>query len=105
MKEPKWLGKKDEKRDFATKREKWLAKKLGAKLRSNSGATWSQKADIVYGDDLIEMKSTVKNQMVVKREWLDKIRQEAIKEGKNPVLVLDFGDLILIGQVVNGKDA
>ena len=96
---PKWLNKKDTPRKFSQRREKYLAKKLGAKLTPNSGARWHSKGDLFTKEQLVEIKSTTQESMVVHLAWLDKIRQEAIKIGKEPIVVIDFGSIRLIGTV------
>ena len=99
MSVPKWMNKKETPRDFSQKREKKFAKKYGAKLTPNSGARWHSKGDLTTDTHLIEVKSTVKSQMVVHKAWLEKIRAEALKEGKEPILVIDFGDISLTGLI------
>lgn len=99
MSKPKWLDKEPNPRKFSQGREKKIAKRLGAKLTANSGAAWSAKGDMKTDDALIEVKSTRGFTMVIHRFWLDKIRQEAIKSNKEPVVILDFGDIQLIGRV------
>lgn len=99
MSAPKWLNKKETTRGFSDKREKALGKKYGAKQTCNSGAMWYSKGDLKSETHLFEVKSTHKSQMTVKKEWLFKIRTEAIKSGKNPAMIIDFGDIILTGTV------
>ena len=96
---PKWMNKKETTRGFSQKREKNFAKKYGARLTPNSGARWHSKGDLKTEMHLIEIKSTHGNQMVVHKSWLEKIREEAIKEGKEPILVIDFGDIQLTGSI------
>ena len=75
---PKWLDKKESPRKFSQRREKYLAKKLGGKLTPNSGARWHSKGDMYTKEQLVEIKSTTQESIVVHMAWLDKIRQEAI---------------------------
>lgn len=96
---PKWMNKKETTRDFSDRREKKFGKKMGARQTPNSGARWHSKGDLTTETHLIEVKSTIKGQMVVHKAWLEKIRQEAIKAGKTPMLVLDFGDISLTGLI------
>lgn len=99
MSVPKWMNKKETTRGFSQKREKKFAKKYGAKLTPNSGARWHSKGDLTTETHLIEVKSTAKNQMVIHKDWLEKIRAEALKDGKDPILVIDFGDITLCGLI------
>lgn len=93
------MDREESPRKFSQKRERRVARQLGAKLTPNSGARWHSKGDMSTAADLIEVKSTAKPSMVVHKQWLEKIREEAIKSSRNPVLVVDFGDIILIGRV------
>lgn len=99
MSKPKWLDKKPNPRKFSQGREKKIARRIGARATANSGAAWSAKGDLSTSDSLIEVKSTKGSTMVIHRAWLDKIRQEAIKTQKEPVVILDFGDIQLVGVV------
>lgn len=69
--------------------EKIKAKRLGAKLTPGSGA-FNQKGDMVYRNFLVENKSTKKDSLALKKEWLLKIQHEAIMAGKLPALSLSF---------------
>ena len=96
---PKWMNKKETTRGFSQRRESSLAKKYGARMTPNSGARWHSKGDLKTETHLIEVKSTKGSQIIVHKSWLEKIREEAIKEGKEPVLVIDFGDIQLTGLI------
>lgn len=104
MGKPSWLDKKEDPRSFSQKRERSIAKRMGAKLTPNSGARWHSKGDMENAEQLIEVKSTAASSMTVHKDWLKKIREEAIKEGKSAVFVVDFGDIQLIGNVVLTKE-
>ena len=84
------------------KQEKKLARKLNAKLTPASGALSGTKGDMTKGYYLIESKSTRKDRITLKKEWLDKVRGQALKAGKFPVLALDFGKDRYF--VVSGED-
>lgn len=99
MSSPKWLNKKETPRKFSQRREKSIGKRMGAKTTPNSGAPWHSKGDLKNDTQLIEVKSTDKNQMTVHKEWLEKIRTEAIKIGREPIIVIDFGDIKIIGSI------
>lgn len=100
MSKPGWLDKDENPRKFSQRREKKIAKKMGAKLTANSGARWHSKGDMKTADSLIEVKSTAGTTMVVHKAWLEKIRDEAVKVCKDPMVVLDFGSVQLVGNVI-----
>lgn len=99
MSKPKWLDKEETPRKFSQRRERKLGKKFGARTTANSGARWHSKGDLDDGAHLIEVKSTKSATMTVHLAWLEKIRDEAIKAGKTPAVVLDFGNIQLVGIV------
>lgn len=99
MPKPWWLDKEETPRKFSQRRERKLSKRMGARITPNSGARWHSKGDMSDGDNLIEVKSTKSDSMVVHKVWLEKIRQEAIKTNKNPIFIMDFVDIQLIGNV------
>lgn len=82
-------------RFYSNKQEKAVAKQLGGKQTSNSGATSFQKGDVATDNWLIECKTatTAKASFSIKREWLDKNKQEAFAMGKQyNALCFDFGN-------------
>lgn len=83
-------------RYYSTKQEKSVAKYLNGKRVSNSGATAFNKGDVELTDWLIECKTTTatkKASFSIKREWLDKNKEEAFAMGKSySALCFDFGD-------------
>lgn len=70
--------------------EKRLAKQLGGKVRPASGAVEGLKGDIVFDNVLMEAKSTLKNSISIKHDWLAKIATEARNDGKTPALAVSF---------------
>lgn len=60
----------------------------------NSGAIWFDKSDIASKHFRIEAKTRVKpsKTMTLKKEWLNKIGNEAFETGKLPALAISFGD-------------
>lgn len=77
--------------------ERRVAKKIGAKPRAGSGAVEGFKGDshLLLGSGagiLFESKCTIHQSLSVKKEWLDKIREEALSEGKYPALTVSFVD-------------
>lgn len=77
-------------RDRATKQEKAIAKRLGGRRQSNSGATAHHKGDVKAPGFLVEAKFTDKESMVLHGAVLDKIENEAALEGKEPLMELDI---------------
>lgn len=69
-----------------------LGKRLGAKMRPNSGAVDGAKGDGVIDTTLWEAKSTVSDSMKLEHHWLGKIAREARDAGKEPILTLSFTD-------------
>ena len=82
-------------RDFSKKQEKKVAKELGGKVVANSGATRFFKGDVNCNKFLIECKTKTKesSSINIKKEWLEKIKQEAnISRKSYYALIFDFGD-------------
>lgn len=83
-------------REVSGIQEKKIAKALGGKRTSNSGATDFDKGDIVINSDwLIEAKTCMqpKNSFSIKKDWLLKLKQEQFACNKlNSALCFDFGD-------------
>lgn len=81
-------------RYFSNKQEKRVAKRVGGKQVSNSGATAFNKGDVITDDWLIECKTctTPKSSMSVKKEWLIKNSEEAFAMRRNfSAVAIDFG--------------
>lgn len=66
--------------------EKRLAQKTGGSRNAASGAFWSRKGDVRSPQLLIEHKWTGKKQITIRAEYLEKITEEAILDGRIPVL-------------------
>ena len=81
-------------RKVSKKMEARLAKTLGGKRQSISGATLFQKGDVVTELFAIEAKTsmTPKQSISIRRAWIDKIRREAFAMGKPySAVAFDFG--------------
>ncbi len=65
--------------------EKYIARKFGGKLPSNSGGTKFGAGDILLDEMLIEAKTTTKEKISfsIKKEWLDKAKEQAYEQGKS----------------------
>ena len=82
-------------RFYSKRQENHIAKTVGGKRQANSGATAFQKGDVTTDDWLFEAKTctTEKKSFSIKREWIDKNREEAFAMRKSyNALVIDFGD-------------
>jgi hypothetical protein len=53
---------------------------------------WTQKGDVDCPSHKSEAKITGKKQYTLKKDDLDKIREEALRVGKKPVLFISFGN-------------
>lgn len=71
-------------RYYSKKQEDSVAKELGGKRTSNSGATPFSKGDVNTNDFLIECKTktTLSNSISIKKEWIDKNIKESLFMGK-----------------------
>lgn len=82
-------------RYYSRKQEDKVAKELGGKVVSNSGATKFYKGDIITDYFLIEAKTCMepKKSFSIKKEWLETVEKEKIGEKKPySALVFDYGD-------------
>lgn len=68
------MAKKGTTRYFSTKQEDYIAKLVGGKRQSNSGATGLDKGDIITDSWLYEAKTsmTPKSSFSIKKEWFTK---------------------------------
>lgn len=81
-------------RFYSDKQEKSVAKTVRGKQVSNSGATAFNKGDVTTDKFLIEAKTciTEKKSFSIKKEWLEKNKEEAFEMGKEySALVFNFG--------------
>lgn len=80
-------------RYYSNNQEKQVAKTLGGRQQINSGATPFYKGDVVTDYALIECKTTTtpKNSFSIKKEWLEKLRQERFEARKElEALVFEY---------------
>lgn len=91
---------------FANRREKLLARQMGGALHRQSGAG-RVKGDFTVGQFKCDLKSTKGKSITVTSAMLDKITNEAWDVGKDPAIVLDFGDKVwyVIPERLVEKDA
>ena len=81
-------------RFYSNKQEKKVAKAIGGKQVSNSGATAFNKGDVTTDLFLLECKTCVENKksFSIKKEWLEKNKEEQFAMGKDySALVFNFG--------------
>ncbi len=67
------------------------AKDHGGRVVPGSGCGTFSKGDVRTPTTLIENKRTDKQQITIKNDWLEKIRREALAEGRMPVLGIEIG--------------
>lgn len=82
-------------RFYSKRQENKVAKQLDGKRTANSGATPFQKGDVMLDDWLIECKTkfNVAKSFSIKREWLDKNKEEAFAMNKSHnALCFDYGN-------------
>lgn len=81
-------------RFYSNHQEKKVAKAVGGKQVSNSGATAFNKGDVTTDSMLLECKTCMENKksFSIKKEWLEKNKEEAFEMGKSySALVFNFG--------------
>jgi len=57
---------------------------------ASGAAHHGAKADFTVGNMRGESKSTLKDSLSIKYEWLRKVEQEAVEQGQYPTLTLQF---------------
>ena len=80
-------------RFYSDRQEKQVAKAVGGKQTANSGATAFSKGDVRTDDWLLECKTSmsVKQSFSIKKEWIEKNREEAFQMGKHhQAVVIQF---------------
>lgn len=87
-------------RTESQRQERDLAHVYAGNAQPGSGAFWSRKGDVRTDDLLIEAKTTSKASYSLKAEIWEKIRREALLDGRTPVLALRMGgrDLVVLDQ-------
>lgn len=77
-------------RTNSQKQERSLAKNLGGRTVPASGAFWSRKGDVRSDDLLVEAKTTEAASYSIKKAVWEKIRKEALLDGRIPVLAVQI---------------
>lgn len=86
---------KDSTRAKSSQQEKRIAKAIGGRQVIGSGSTPFFKGDVVAGKLLIEAKTKMEpsKSITVKKEWLEKAKEQAFSTGKEDYTVaISFGD-------------
>lgn len=81
-------------RAYSSRQERAVAKTLGGRVNPNSGAAMFYSGDVPTNNFMIECKTRVdeKFSITIKREWIEKSKEEAISMGKpNWAICFDFG--------------
>lgn len=85
---------KDSTRYYSTQQEISVARAIDGRRTPNSGATLFTKGDVVTKTFCIECKTQMdeKKSFSVKREWIDKLEEEAFASDKpNWAIAFNFG--------------
>ncbi len=82
---PRYLQKTDGVKKQSIKQEKKIQRQLA------SGALWTHKGDLIDSECMYEVKGG-KKQVVITEKILKKIYEEAWKEGKHPILIVEIGN-------------
>lgn len=72
--------------------EKKTAASFGGRTTPGSGNQWHSKGDVRTPSWLIECKATAKLSYSLKAETWSKIRTEALLEGRDPLMAIEFID-------------
>lgn len=81
-------------RYYSKKQENTVAKAVGGKTTSNSGATPYDKGDVRTDLFTIECKTKTSNadSITIKKEWLEKLKNESLyMKTKYEALIFNFG--------------
>lgn len=83
-------------RSKSRKQEDATAKAIGGRVTPASGAFWHRKGDVRSDKYLLEAKYTGKASATISKAVWEKIRREALLDGRTPVLGLQIQDRKLI---------
>jgi hypothetical protein len=83
-------------RSKSQQQERDLAKRITGLSVPASGAFWARKGDVRSDDLLVEAKTTDAASFSIKRTIWEKIRREAILDGRIPVLAISIQDRNLV---------
>jgi len=72
--------------------ERRILKEIGARRQPRSGGIPGFPNDGTIGRYLIEVKSTTKKSLGLKRKWLEDLEENALTHGKTPAIIVVFND-------------
>lgn len=101
---PPWFGDKGAKRtqnSRSRKQEKRRAEEVGGKVQAGSGSSWRRPEDVVGPETVEQIKYTDAKGFAVKAAELERILQNALRNGREPVIVIEFSQqrIRLIGHI------
>ena len=79
-----------------------MAKTINGLPTAASGAFWSRKGDVRSEDYLVEAKTTQKGSFTLRKDVWEKIRKEALLDGRMPVMAVQIQDRNLV--VIDEED-
>ena len=85
--------------------ERRILKEIGARRQPRSGGIPGFPNDGTIGRYLIEVKSTTKKSLGLKRKWLEDLEENALTSGRIPVLVIVFPERLEIVKVAPDKES
>lgn len=97
---PSWMsgsGQRKARNRRSARQERDRAQEIGGRVSAGSGSSWRSPQDVRNGEYLEQLKFTDKKQYTIKEdEWIG-LRADALREGKEPRLVIDtpFGRLVI----------
>jgi hypothetical protein len=77
-------------RNASREQERSVAKSIGGLTVPASGAFWARKGDARSDDLLVEAKTTQAASFSIKRVVWEKIRKEALLDGRIPVMAIQI---------------
>ena len=83
--------------NLGQKTERGILKKIGARRQPGSGAIPGFPNDGVKDRYLIEIKSTQRASLGIKRKWLEDLEENAMLIGKVPALIVVFNEIWHVG--------
>lgn len=89
---PAWWAGRDKQRQNrrSARQEAQRATEVGGRVQSGSGSSWRARGDVKTPLDLEELKFTDKASFPLKVADWELHRDRALKQGREPVMVIDF---------------
>lgn len=97
---PPWMSSKGNKRRQnrrSSKQESDRAKEIGGRASAGSGSSYRSPQDVRNQEFLEQLKYTDANQYTIKAKEWESLKKDALKEGREPRMVVEtpFGRLII----------